>query len=77
MRAWRRGTREMDLVLGSFADRHIEALDAEGMAAFEALLEVPDGVLLSWITGERAPPEHHDTALFGRIRAGLGSLQDG
>lgn len=54
-RAWHRGTREMDLILGSFADRHLAALDAAERAAFAALLEVPDPELYGWITGGEAP----------------------
>ena len=61
--------REMDLVLGGFADAHIAALSEKELAAFEALLEVPDTDLLSWVTGEAPVPAHQDTPLFKRIRA--------
>ena len=50
-RAWHRGTREMDLLLGPFADAHIAELDDHDLADFEALMEVPDDELYTWIVG--------------------------
>ncbi len=68
-RAWRRGTREMDLLLGRFADAYIATLDDDGLAALEALLEVPDADLFAWLTG-RAPVEPvHATPLYHAIAA--------
>jgi len=73
VRSWRRGMREMDLVLGGFADAHIEQLSDEELAQFEALLDVPDATLLQWVTGEMPVTAPHDTALFERIRATCGA----
>jgi antitoxin CptB len=67
-RAWHRGMREMDLIMGRFADATIEQLAADELADFELLLEVPDRELLAWITGEFAVPPNYDTALFRRLR---------
>jgi antitoxin CptB len=53
-RAWHRGMREVDLLLGPFADAHIASLGDHDLADFEALMEVPDDELLTWIVG-RAP----------------------
>jgi antitoxin CptB len=50
-RAWRRGTREMDLLLGRFADAYIATFTDSDLAVFEALLERPDPDLFDWITG--------------------------
>lgn len=66
-RAWHRGMRETDLVLGGFADREIEALSEAELAQFEALLEVQDQEMLDWLTGRVVVPDVHDTPLFGRI----------
>ena len=46
-RAWHRGTREMDLLLGRFADTHIGGLSDRDLADFEALMEVPDPALFA------------------------------
>ena len=67
-RAWRRGFREIDLILGGFADRHIATLDASEVDAFERLLEMRDLDVYDWIVGATAPPPEHDTALLGRLR---------
>lgn len=67
-RAWHRGMREMDLIMGRFADATIERLAADELADFELLLEVPDRELLAWITGECDVPPNFDTALFRRLR---------
>jgi len=66
--------REMDLVLGQFADSEIGDLAEGELAQFEALLDVPDNTLIKWITGEQPVDEAYDTALFKRIRAGCGAV---
>ncbi len=67
-RAWRRGFREIDLILGGFADRHIATLDASEVDAFEALLEMRDLDVYEWIVGAMPPPAEHDTQLLLRLR---------
>ena len=67
-RAWHRGLREVDLILGGFADRHIEELDDTALSEFESLMNVPDGELLAWLTGEADVPPVHDGPLFQRLR---------
>jgi antitoxin CptB len=68
-RAWRRGFREIDLILGGFADRELANLDESGLDAFERLLEAPDQDVYAWINGAAAVPAEHDTPTFSRIRA--------
>jgi antitoxin CptB len=67
-RAWHRGMRETDLIMGRFADASIEQLAAAELIEFEQLMEVPDRELLAWITGEADVPSNYDTALFRRLR---------
>src|SRR5499426_4718450 len=67
-RSWHRGMREMDLIMGRFADATIQQLTQEELAEFEQLMEVPDRELLAWITGEADVPPDYDTALFRRLR---------
>jgi antitoxin CptB len=59
-RSWHRGTRETDLVLGSFAEAHVARFDSDQLDRFEALLECPDADLFDWITGRAAPFPEHD-----------------
>lgn len=68
-RSWHRGMREMDLILGSFADTTIEALSDDELDEYEILLELLDADLLSWFTGEIAIPPEHDTAIYRKILA--------
>jgi antitoxin CptB len=68
-RARRRGLREMDLVLGRFADANLPDMTDEELDAFERLLDVSDPNLLAWIMGEEATPPEFDTVLLARLRA--------
>jgi antitoxin CptB len=67
-RAWHRGMREMDLVLGRFAEQEIGRMSEAELAGFEALLDVPDITLMSWILGQEPAAAPHDTGLVRRIR---------
>lgn len=67
-RSWHRGMREVDLVLGAFADAEIATLDEAELGVYEALMAEPDGELLKWVTGEQPVPARHDTPLFERVR---------
>ncbi|MGE0564410.1 MAG: succinate dehydrogenase assembly factor 2 [Pseudolabrys sp.] len=66
-RAWHRGLREADLILGRFADAHLATLDDEELAQFDRLLEAPTRDLVSWVMGELPPPPQDDTPLFRRL----------
>jgi antitoxin CptB len=57
MRAWRRGTKEMDLILGPFADTHLAGMPAEALDLFEAVLSENDQNLYLWVTGHPGAPE--------------------
>jgi antitoxin CptB len=68
-RAWHRGTREMDLVLGRFVDaKAAELTDAE-IDVLEALMEVPDPELYLWIAGTADVPPNYDSPVFRKIVA--------
>ncbi len=68
VRAQRRGMRELDIILGGFAKAHSQTLGPEDLAAFEALLDAPDGEVFQWFCAGEAPAPH-DTPLFCRIVA--------
>ena len=55
-RAWRRGVRETDLIVGRFADAHIGTLDEPSLDDFERLIEVPNSDLYAWVSGETRHP---------------------
>ncbi|MGL9617576.1 succinate dehydrogenase assembly factor 2 [Bradyrhizobium sp. U531] len=68
-RCWHRGTREMDLILGRFADAEIGNLSDDELTELETLLEVNDPDLYAAITGDRVLPAEVAGALFARIKA--------
>ena len=68
-RCWHRGTREMDLILGRFADAEIAALGDDELEQLERLLEVPDPELYAALTSGNAAPDQPTSPLFERIRA--------
>jgi antitoxin CptB len=61
--------REVDLLLGRYADVHVGSLDEAGLAGFEALLDVPDRELLGWIMGQTAIPAESDSAMLRQVIA--------
>jgi antitoxin CptB len=67
-RSWHRGMREMDLIMGRFADSTLAELSEAELAEFERLIELPDRDLLAWVTGEAAVPQDVDTVVFRRMR---------
>ena len=67
-RSWHRGIREMDLVLGRFADAHIAELSDAELDEYETWLEIPDQQIFTWVNGLQLAPAAIDTALFRRLR---------
>jgi antitoxin CptB len=68
-RAWRRGVREMDLIIGRFADAHIETFDESGLDEFEHLMEAPNAALYAWVVGAENVPAAYDTAVLAKLRS--------
>jgi antitoxin CptB len=68
-RCWHRGTREMDLILGRFADAEIGTLTDAELSELERLIEVPDPDLYAALIGEKPLAAEYAGALFGRIKA--------
>jgi antitoxin CptB len=68
-RCWHRGTREMDLILGRFADAEIAGLSDEELAQLEQLIEVPEPDLYAALASGAPLPAHDTSSLFLRIKA--------
>ncbi|HVY18593.1 MAG TPA: succinate dehydrogenase assembly factor 2 [Bauldia sp.] len=68
-RAWHRGMREVDLLLGRFADARVAEMSEANLASFEALLDLPDPQILAWITGEEDVPREHDSRFVRELIA--------
>ena len=59
-RSWHRGTREMDLLLGGFADVHLPAFSTEQLDRYEELLLQSDPDLYNWVIGQEPIPAEHN-----------------
>ena len=68
-RAWHRGTKEMDLILGPFADANVEQYDTNALDRLEALMSEEDPPLLKWVMGQEVPPENIDTVFLAEVIA--------
>jgi len=68
-RAWRRGVREMDLIVGRFADAYIASLDESALDDFERLIEAPNADLYAWVVGDTEIPVNYDTAVLRQLIA--------
>lgn len=66
-RCWHRGIREMDLVLGRFADAQLAVLSDGDLDELESWLDVPDQQIFAWVSGLEPVPAKFDTALFRRL----------
>ena len=67
-RAWHRGIREMDLIMGRFADAYIGELSEAELDLFEHLSDAPDRDLYAWITGTDPVPSNYDSEVFRRLQ---------
>jgi antitoxin CptB len=68
-RSWHRGTRELDLIFGAFADAAIETLDEGELDDYERLLNLPDTDLMDWMLSGKPVPAEIDSTLLQRILA--------
>lgn len=57
LRAWHRGIKEMDLILGGWADRNLDDATDADLDAFEAVMAEADHDLYQWISGQAEAPD--------------------
>ena len=67
-RAWHRGTKEADLMIGGFFDRYAEGWNEPEIDWFETLLEEQDVDIMAWAIGTAAPPPHFANAMMRQMR---------
>jgi antitoxin CptB len=68
-RAWRRGFREADMVLGPYADQIAPTLSDADLVIFEDLINVEDQYLYGWIIERDPTPPEHQGPVMDSIRA--------
>lgn len=67
-RAWRRGFREMDLIMGSFADKYLDTMSEQELDEFERLLAVADWDVFGWLTGTKEIPADQYGPVLKRLK---------
>ena len=65
---WHRGIREMDLILGNFADKFLAELTEVELDDLSVLLDQPDTDVYQWIVGQAPVPEDFNTPVFARVQ---------
>jgi len=66
-RAWRRGFKEADIILGNFADDMLQEMSDEDLDIFEILLEVPDQDLYGWIIERDPTPQEFQSVIMNKL----------
>lgn len=67
-RAWHRGTKEADLLVGGFFDAHAAAWSDDQIAWYEALMEEQDVDIMAWALGTQPVPERFDGELMMQLK---------
>jgi antitoxin CptB len=68
-RAWRRGFREHDFLMGTYADEHLDNLSDEDLDNFDALLQEQDWDVYYWIIGQLPAPEQFQTHILTDLQS--------
>lgn len=63
-RAWHRGMREVDLLMGGFADKHLHTFSPDQLSQFERILDIEDPHLYAWLSGGAPLPEEENTPVM-------------
>ncbi len=63
-RSWHRGTKELDLLLGRFAERYLDGFGPQELDQYEALLGETDPDLYNWACGKETPPDDRRTPVL-------------
>jgi antitoxin CptB len=67
-RAWHRGTREADFMIGGFFDRYGESWNDEQIGWFEALMDEQDVDIMAWAIGTAQVPERWEGPMIDALK---------
>ncbi|UZK67132.1 FAD assembly factor SdhE [Sphingomonas sp. M1-B02] len=67
-RAWHRGTKEADLLIGGFFDAHGESWDAAEIGLFEEMMEEQDVDIMAWAMGTAPVPDRYAGTLITALK---------
>ncbi len=68
-RANHRGIKEMDLLIGGFAEARLATMTDQQLAEFEQILEIPDQTMLAWLVSQETVPDDQSSPLLHEILA--------
>lgn len=68
-RSWHRGTKEMDLIMGSFADKYVPDFSESELESYELILDHSDPELYDWISKKKKPPANMIDDVFALLLA--------
>lgn len=66
-RSWHRGTRELDLILGTFAERHLADFTDAELDQYDEILTYPDPDIYNWITRLEPAPANFINPVLERL----------
>jgi len=66
-RSWHRGTKEMDQILGSFANQHISHFSEEELVEYEGILDNSDPEMYDWICGRVDVPANKKSPILEKL----------
>jgi len=66
-RSWHRGTREMDLIMGTFAENHVPGMDEAALDLYEEVLHTPDPDVYDWISGQKTVPANRMNPVLEKL----------
>ena len=67
-RAWHRGTKEADLLIGGFFDRHSASWNEAEIGWYETLIEEQDVDIMAWAIGAQKVPERYQSEMMTRLK---------
>jgi len=67
-RAWHRGTKEADLLIGGYFDAHHEGWSDAEIDWFEILLTEEDVEIMAWAIGTQAPPARYEGPMMQKLQ---------
>jgi antitoxin CptB len=68
-RCWHRGTKELDLIIGGFADAHLPTLSEAELAQLEKIIEAPEPELYAALTGDGPAPHSVSGDVFDKMKS--------
>ncbi len=68
-RSWHRGTRELDLLMGSFAERNLPDMSDEELDLYDIILTHPDPDIYNWIVGQETTPANYMNPVMEKLLA--------